>query len=172
LTGDGRANVLLGSNGRDIVTGGGGDDVLGAGTASTFLGDATDGARDRLGCGSGNDRVDSPGLDPLPSDCERFSDERMGLLSAQPIIEPAHRLLFETICNGSMRACRRRVVLVRDGVELGRSEDVELGSGQVARIPVQLRAPLPSGIIEVRHEGEDDNYGETLLYQFRYRLSR
>lgn len=174
LTGDGKGNALLGSNGRDVLTGGGGSDALGAGTGSALFSDGTDGARDRLDCGSGNDRVDSPGLDPLPGDCELMGGDPLGSqgLSAQPFAQPTNRFLFETVCNGSMRGCRRRIVLVHDGVEIGRSDDVEMGAAQTARIPVQLAGPLPSGLIEVRHEGVDDNYGEPLPHLFRYRLSR
>jgi hypothetical protein len=173
LTGDARANRIRGSVGRDVLTGGSGDDVLDGGYASTLYGPSTDGHRDQLDCGRGDDHVGDAGLDPLPRDCEWLGSEDRGQLGgvellAQPRREPDGRLLFDAVCPGSVLACRRRMVLVRDGAEFARSEDMELSSGQRAWIPVP--GPLPRGVIEVRHEGTSDFGGEPQPYLFRYRL--
>jgi hypothetical protein len=176
LTGDAGANHLLGSGGRDTLTGGAGDDQLDAGFKSTIFTDFGDGERDRVDCGSGRDRVEMPGLDPLPGDCELLSAENQvdldGIhLAAQPEAGADGRPLFQAVCTGDAIRCHRRIVLLQSGRELGRSATVDVSPGLTVRIPVDVRLPLPRGVIEVRHEGEDEQEGGSAApYLFRYRL--
>jgi len=176
LAGDDRSNLILGSRGHDVLSGRGGDDTLGAGAESTGFVDTIDAARDRLSCGAGSDRVNVPGFDPLPVDCELLNSEYRGdfdglYLEAHPVEKPDGVLLFNAICSGGVDGCSRRIVLRHGGVEFARSDTVELHAERTY-IPVQVPGGLPSGVIEVRHEGEQHAGAQTYPYLFRYRIRR
>lgn len=180
LIGNRRANRLLGRGGSDLLVGRGGADVLDAGFQGPPLFDtrvdrSRDRARDDLRCGQGRDRVSDPGLDPLPSSCERISTSSPVLdyetIPAQPERAGPRRLAFTVVCNESILHCRRRVVVSHRGIELGRSPRRLVTRG-LARIVVRLRRPLPvRGLVTVRTKGADGPRGG-FPYSFAYRLKR
>lgn len=178
LRGNRAPNRLLGRRGRDLLVGGGGNDILGAGVEGPDMGGApVDHARDDLRCGSGDDRVSDPGLDPLPSSCERISASSRIALGGETIAVRPRRvgprwLAFTVICDIQILDCRRRVILRARGVELGRSPTRVLKRSR-AEVVVRLRRPLPArGVVSVHTEGADRDDGTLYPYRFAYRLSR
>jgi Ca2+-binding RTX toxin-like protein len=170
LLGDGGPNRLLGRRGADTLVGRGGDDVLGAGARGARLFSGPVGrARDVLRCGRGDDLVTDPGLDPLPPTCERISVSDYGVLGemipAQPRRLGRNRLAFTVACP-TTEVCRRRVVLMARGKELGRSP-IRPVKRATLRLVVRLRRPLPRrGLVTVRLE---DPNGKR---RFAWRLQR
>jgi hypothetical protein len=175
LVGDAGRNGLFAGAGRDAIRGGAGDDELGPG-AEGYAQGVGDSDFDALSCGSGRDRVDVPYGDPLPRGCELISaadsaDLDDTWLHVQPRRRANGRLLFEAICPSAN--CRRRVVLEWRGREIARSRTVEFERRR-HWIPLRLPRRLPSGLIRVRLEGEDQGYESPswFRYRFGYRLRR
>lgn len=65
-------DTLLGLGGNDLLDGGPGRDVLSGGPGNDTI-HARDGARDRIGCGSGRDTVVADRVDVVARDCERVT---------------------------------------------------------------------------------------------------
>jgi Ca2+-binding RTX toxin-like protein len=163
LIGTAGDNVLYGHKGADVLVGGAGDDVLGAGRWR-----GSDGARDRIRCGPGRDRVGTPGLDPLGPECERFSygyGDR-GML-AQPRELGPRRVAVRVSCRRSSRSCERRVALTTRGRLIGRSrlrrtEDSEKGYW----MPVRLRRPL-RGVVRISVTGRSNGRAYEVSWRIR-----
>jgi hypothetical protein len=175
LLGDDGPNRLWGGRGGDTLIGRGGNDWLEV-TARTpeYLG-GSDGARDRLVCGPGDDvvsnaaRTDVSGPhtpEALDRHCERLAvaewwhDRK---LRVQPLRSAGGRVHIEVFCADIYAACRRRVTLFAGGVRIGRTRLVRVRP-EITSLAVRLRRPLPAtGVLVVRIDGP--RYA--LLYRLR-----
>jgi Ca2+-binding RTX toxin-like protein len=72
ITGDARAQVILGGPGNDVIDGGGGPDLLGGGDGDDTI-TSRDGVFDAVGCGDGTDAVAADRFDFVNLDCETVS---------------------------------------------------------------------------------------------------
>jgi hypothetical protein len=167
-------DVLRGGAGRDWEFGGEGDDALDGGSRTPGSTEGADGYRDHLTCGTGRDRVDDPGSDPIRRSCERVGSGvatlDYGSILAHPQPDGPRRVRVETVCDGYARRCAHRALLRYRGVEIGRGPVVEMRSGH-HRLPVDLDRELPtSGVIRIVVDGENRDEDGASRYRFTWRV--
>jgi hypothetical protein len=165
-------DTLRGGPGADLLNGRDGNDELDGGLAGYAWVGPADGSRDRVECGAGHDLATSVvahrkprgKADPLPQSCERWWID--GMRNAVPRLEAGSRTLrVEQTCktgSGAVGRCRRTVVVLSDGEELGRSETATIGDRRPRTLLVRLAKPLePGAPIDLVVEGEnrDEDYG-------------
>jgi hypothetical protein len=160
-------DVLRGGPGADLLNGRDGNDELDGGVAGySFVGPA-DESRDRVDCGAGRDlatgvvahRNPPRPADAVPQSCERWWTD--GQRTAVPRLESGSRTLeVEQACKSggveAIRRCRRTVVVLSAGEELGRSETATFDDRWT--LVVELDRPLERGApIDLVVEGENQD---------------
>lgn len=157
-------DTLQGGPGADLLNGRDGDDVLDGGLAAyTWVGPA-DGSRDRIECGPGQDLATGvvahrkpPGkADAVPQSCEWWSID--GTRNAVPRLRTGSRTLrVEQTCKtDGLGRCRRTVIALSGGEELGRSKTAVLTDRRPRTLEVPLAKPLePGRPIDLVVEGEN-----------------
>lgn len=130
LVGAGGDDHLQGYVGRDTYAGGDGDDLIDLGYGERG---------DRVGCGSGFDRVNNPnaGVEVAP-DCEQLVGDRLPterMLRQPTSVTPTHAV-FELRCrpSGKRRSCRIRAALEHPL----RARTRTVARGRIVRITIPL----------------------------------